>query len=163
MDEKNRTRVVCEVLEELTRNDDEREQIRGDIERALQLLPKVLGVRVRDDERVDPSAGPPAKSQETILFELVTEARLFTARVTRESSEPPMVSVQLRGRQFDDGVVDAEMTQHGHKRTWTFWPGAPPKQRSSVDGQTLDDGPDEDELFARALASRLGWGSPDVT
>jgi hypothetical protein len=29
-----------------------------------------------------------------------------------------------------------------------------------VDGQTPDDGPDEDELFARALASRLGWAQP---
>jgi hypothetical protein len=153
MDQEIRTRVVSKVVEKFTRDDDEREHLRADVEGALQLLPNILGARVRAAD----------KPEATVLFDLVTEARLFIGRVTRESPGASRVNVQLKGHRFDDGMVDVEMTQHGHERTWIFWPGVPEEVR--VDGQAPAPGagPDDDELFSRALARRLGWSSPDVT
>jgi hypothetical protein len=151
MDKETRQRIVAGVLDisDLARED----LVKDAIERAIELLPKTLGARVRIDELPD--------EPKAALVELVTKERLFTARLTGVMGD--YVVVKLSARRLDDGIVDAEMEQRGGRRFWTFHLGEqePVKVESRsrfTEGVLV---PSDDELFAQALASRLGWGSPD--
>jgi hypothetical protein len=83
------------------------------------------------------------------VIELVTETLFFTATVTSDRNDH--VNVELSTRPLDDASVDVKMRQ-GNRRVWTF---------RFDDGHTITVDRADDEPFARALASRLGWVAPD--
>jgi hypothetical protein len=90
------------------------------VERAPGLVPDPVAERVR------------LLGDGSVSIELVAETRLFTVRATRD--EEVYVVVRLDARRLDDGMVDAEMEQRGHKRSWTFRLGV---ENISVEGRTL--------------------------
>jgi hypothetical protein len=120
------------------------------VERALGRVPDPVAERVR------------LHRDGSVLVELVAETRLFTVRATGD--EEVHVVVRLDARRLDDGMVDAEMEQRGDKRSSTFRLG---EESISVEGRTLTEleggWVDDDERFAEAWASRLGWAPTDAT
>jgi hypothetical protein len=95
------------------------------------------------------------------VVEIVTEARLFTAVLTRDQSQS--VVVRVSARRLTDGRCDVELEQHGGRRYWTFRFTDGPSVK--IDGRSsLTEGklvPGDDELFAQAWAGALGWAAPD--
>jgi hypothetical protein len=145
MDEETRTRIAGRVIE--VSDSFYSERIAYEIERALELVPQPLGDRVRLHDS-------------SVVVELVTETRLFTA-VIDVDDRTSVVVVQLSSRRLDDGLADVEMKQHGGRRFWTFRFGG--DDSISADGRTLPEVINDDERFAQALAGRLGWVPPDAT
>ena len=102
MDEATRKRLAGRVLQ--VSDGIYSERAADEIERALELVPQPLGDRVLLHDG-------------SILVELVTETRLFTAVVDERAD---VVRVLLSSRRLDDGLVDMEMEQHGARRSWAF-------------------------------------------
>jgi hypothetical protein len=136
MDEETRQQVAARVAD-LGMFGQER-VAREAIEAALEVVPAADAYRVFEDE---PS----------IVAEIVTETRLFTATITGDMSD--YIVIEITTRRLDEKTVGVAMVQRRGRQAWTF-------QFSENDTLTVDRG--KDEPFARALASRLGWAPPDV-